>query len=139
MASDKTTPQLDLSTARFRQHVRVDGVDYDMRDWDEMDLDTIFQARKMFETLKDLDSPAPDENLILDTMRRIDSFVRYFLPGLPSETFDKLTAMQKLGVVNVAQVGSNGFFQQPEAAPKLSKSRRNSKGSTAAVRATGKQ
>lgn len=136
------TEVLELTTVRQRQKIKIDGIEYEMRGWDEFDLDQYLRILPLLEKVGDLNKA----NLTTEQGKEIGGIVnqlsQLFLPDVPEKTFGKLTPVQKIQIVSAAGEGAaTNFFEKMTAGIKAKgrSSSRGSKGSTGVRRKSGKR
>ena len=133
--------QLELATTRKREFVTIDGKDYQLGAWDDLDLDDRIDALR---ALRKLAPEQLEEATTKDEIKRacavIERLVVLLLPDLPSEILTKLNFAKRDAIVAVAIKGSDLFTKGGEdkrASPKTP-SPLSSKGSMGGRRKTGK-
>ncbi len=133
--------QLELATTRKREFVTIDGKNYDLGAWDDLDLDDRIDALR---ALRKLAPERLEEATTKDEIKRacavIERLVVLLLPDLPSEILDKLNFTKQDAIVTVALKGSYVFTKAAgdKTITTKSPSSRGFKGSTGARHKTGK-
>ena len=102
--------QLELSTTREREFITIDGKDYDLRAWDDLDLDDSLSAVRVMKLLtpERIDKVTPEQTKKLRAT--VEKLVKWLVPDLPQEVIDKLNFAKRSAIARVAVKGSGDFM-----------------------------
>jgi hypothetical protein len=136
---------LELTTVRERQKIKIDDVDYEMREWSELPLADSLRVTPILQRMQSSSGKGKPlkEAELLEVADVVVQLAAFFLPDATSELLKKLTETQKMAIVATAQAGKDDgtkdFFARLKAKQKPAASSRASNGSTADRRKTGKR
>lgn len=106
--------QLELSTTREREFITIDGKDYTLRAYDDLDLQATVNARRVIRQLSPEGLEKITPKAVEQAREKVNELVRWLLPALEQETFDKLNFAKRLAIVYAALKGSGDFMKTEE-------------------------
>ena len=106
--------QLELSTTREREFVTIDGVNYTLRAWDDLEFEDLHSARKLINQLTPDGQDKMKEGQVKQVAPRIQTLLKWIIPDLPEEVLGKLNFGKRTAIVIESAKGSGDFLPKTE-------------------------
>ena len=106
--------QLELSTTREAEFVTIDGKDYTLRAWDDMDLEDSLTAVRVMRLL----TPERIDKITSEQIKKLSAtvqrLIKWLLPDLPEDVLGKLNFAMRAAIAGAAAKGSGDFVKAEE-------------------------
>jgi hypothetical protein len=106
--------QLELSTTREREFITIDGKDYALQPWDDLDLHDSLAAIRVMKLLtpERIDKVTPEQIKKLNST--VEKLVKWLLPDLPEDVLGKLNFAMRAAIAGAAVKSSGNFMKTEE-------------------------
>lgn len=106
--------QLEISTTRERKCVTIDGKDYELRAWDDIDLEDSLTAVRVMRLL----TPERIDKITSEQIKKLSAtvqkLIKWLLPDLPEDVLGKLNFAMCAAIAGAAAKGSGDFVKTEE-------------------------